>query len=272
MATSGVYKWNVYCVNESKLCTAYLSNVPTVCPNNNTHVIDMKQTVMVPGTTTVQSVYIQIEEDIKKTQGRYQARTIRADIVGSYDLATVGGITPVDFVLPFPITLMAVQFQCQDLNIGDEVTCIIDPNKSITTLTAESKSGTNTLTIDPSVCLAMETTINETVTSRLIGLGASIYDTDTKTRTNLDLIRSVNSTTGVITLDKNITSNIAAGKILQVNRYMVRDFYINNGGTHSLGYSKLGGSYIPTDTIGTIYYKNNGYSTKTFTLTIEFYY
>jgi len=271
MAAQGVYQWNVYCNDEAKLVSCYSKNVPTTCPNNNAHVIDTKQTVMVPDTNP-SSTQILIEEAGKKTQGRYQSRTIRMDIPGTDDIKVTGNTTVVDFVLPFPITLMAVQFHCRPDNVGDQVNCVLDRNRTIGALTADCKTGDTKINISPAGIASMSTTVGGVAATLLDGLCIQYYDQDTKTTVDLGTIKTVNLSTGEITIDTELPQNLVAGKYIQINRYMVKDYYIYNENIHSLGYCKLGGSYVPTGIKGSILYKNNSYVPKSFSLMIEFYY
>ena len=271
MAAQGVYEWKVYCNDEAKLVSCYSKNVPTVCPNNNSHTIDAKQTVIVPDTSS-QQIQVQIEENTKKTQGRYQSRTIRMDIIGSGDIKVTGETTIVDFVLPFPITLMAVQFHCRPDNIGDQINCVLDRGRTIGALTSDYKVGESKIYINPAGIASMRTTVGGVSATLLDGLGIQYYDQDTKQNIELGTIKTVDLTTGAITIDTPLTQDLLSGKYIQVTRYMVKDYYIYNESIHSLGYCKLGGSYVPAGIKGSIIYKNNSYIPKSFSLMIEFYY
>lgn len=271
MSAQSVYEWKVYCNDEAKFVNCYAKNVPSTCPNNNTHVVDTKQTVMVPDTSS-SITQIQIEEVTKKTQGRYQSRTIRMDIPGSGDIKVVGATTAVDFVLPFPITLMAVQFHCRPDNVGDQVNCVLDRNRTIGALTGDFKTGDTKININPAGISSMGTTVNGSAATVLDGLGVYYYDQDTKETIELGTIKTVDLSTGDITLDTPLAQGLTSGKYIQVMRYMVKDYYIYNESIHSLGYCKLGGSYVPAGIKGSILYKNNSYIPKSFSLMIEFYY
>jgi hypothetical protein len=271
MAAQGVYEWKVYCEGESKFINCYSKNVPLSCPNNNTHVIDNKQTALIPDSSSP-TVQIQIEDAAKRTQGRYQSRTIRMDIPGTGDIKDFGNITIVDFELPFPITLMAVQFHCRPDNIGDVLSCVLDRNRTIGSLTSDCKLGDTKIYIPAANIASTATTVNNVAASTIDGLGVQYYDADTKTTIDLGTIKSTDLATGALTLDKPLTQDLSSGKFIQINRYMVKDYYLHSDSIQSLGYSKLGGSYIPTGIKGSIVYKNNSYIPKSFSLMIEFYY
>jgi hypothetical protein len=266
MAASNVFQWTVKCTDEDQTFTCYSPTVPLKCPNNIAHTIDMSLTAIVPSSTNV-PVSVQIEDPRHKTLGRYQSKTIKMEIKGSNDVKVTGVVSSIDYAFPFPITLMCSQFHCMPYNIGDEVSCAVDRHHTISDLKLDCKIGDSIINVSPS-----------TISNALIGLTASYFNGDetdeTKQYNSLGLIVEVDEKKGNITLQYPLTSALVAGsnKLIQVTRYMVHDYSLSNAGIHNLGYSKLGGSYIPAGVTGTIYYTNNGYNDKTFSLMLEYYY
>jgi hypothetical protein len=228
-------KWKLNCQSHGDVYT-WSENEPTVCPRNNSDVINSDLTIQVD--STLQNKIIILEESIQ-TQGYFAACTKKMDILAQTN-------NRFDFSWDYPINVLSIKFVVDDPLLGDKFSLSVGPETIVTTLV--SING-NVLTVD-------------NVEYLKIGFILTIG-------TDVSVIVSVFGKTVTI---KDTPRSYNFGEPIKITRYVIPEFDLLKKWSYNIGSGKIGGSYVPANTIIRIDYINNDLQLKTFVTDVEYLY
>jgi hypothetical protein len=282
MAT--IYKYRVYCQTDSTYEYVWNETEPTKCPENTSHTIDSTITTIVE--ERVQDVVTVKEEDVP-TGGRFKCETIKVSASGG----TTGHCY---FFRERPITALLLRFSTADEHKGDIVkmytgedsvagviTSSAIANSSINTWVAQSYVVGDKVKYTPTnplfgeriyTCIAdadssklptnvsywkrgYELSCSSTVAPNSDGLHLKLFNGVNKD--NLGQVLSVDKVSNKVYTQYAPTNSFNAGTYVLIQAQNVEDYEIGEGQVHKIGEGKIGGSYVPADTVVHIMYVNN---------------
>jgi len=200
---------------------------------------------------------VEIMEENIKTGGHYQAQGVKIEIPqGS------GIITNKDVSFPHPVSIMAAEWNNKPEIDGDEISFVVGPDTIVGSLTATAASGQETFNVSSTVTDNVE-----------IGYFLKLYNG----------INGQHEWGRIITIDKEAntvqiqyppTQDFLASTptYVQMEVHLLSSCYLSGEGRVQLGEAKIGGSYLPANTIIRTKYKNNGGQKKNLVFMIEYLY
>lgn len=248
---TSVTKYKIYCNTENCFVEGYGTSVPTACYNNRSHDVNVNS-VQALETINSSNVIVQEEMGPYKTQGYFAATPFTF---------TAAPNTSTKYItqFPYPINMMTCQLQVSPDMVGDAITFEIANNTSIGTIADPASNG------------ATSVVVNTTALAHLF-LGAIIYITDGTNTSNGGRVTGMNTSTATITFETALSNSYNAGSVVQFTRRYVDNYSINVSGIHQIGYSKIGGSYVPTGVNGCATYLNTSNTPKKVTFILDHLY
>ena len=246
-----ITKYKIYCLTEDCWKYKWDTTPITKCPDDTTHTVN-PESVLIDDTITNNTVIVSSEPDIYKTGGHYRTTT-------THFMTNPNSITTHEKSFPYPISLSCVQIHASVDNIGDIVDCCAPPPTVVGVLTTAATINSTILHV------------SSTVTGN-VALGYHITLTDGTNTDECGAIIEIDTNNGTITIENPLTHDYAQNTFVKMAIYFIKDYYINAAGFHKFAYNKIGSSYLPANTVGRIYYKNNSENQKMFCLMTEFFY
>lgn len=252
--TTTLYKYTFVCSTESAEKNVWRTEnepIPSKCPDDTSHTID---TVSMRITEVVKKDLVKIEEEIVPTGGHFKCRTLSIDLAPNET-------KEVDRVYPFNISAMAIEFNTDSDNFGDNIELIVRPNTTIGIITNNVNIGNNTISVDSNVIKYIK-----------IGYKINLHNgTETE---DLGYVTGIDKDNLTITTEKQSTKEFlsATPTYVRMNIYVIEDYIIGKAGRWEMGSSKIGGSFIPAGTIVRVIYYNNSGISKNFTSQLEYLY
>lgn len=199
--------------------------------------------------TEIEYVKIKEEEYVDKTNGHFQSQVIDVKI-------TDHGVSYVDKVFPFNISLLSAEWLVDSSNIGDIAEFHLAPDTVIGVLTSDCVSGTSIFNV------------NDTVINNLdVGYYVKINNED------LGMVVSKDIENLTITTEKQSTINYSANDYILMTIKVVPYWKFTAAGRSTVGQNKIGASFIPANTILRLVYNNkNTIKNKLFGITIDYIY
>jgi hypothetical protein len=249
--------YNVYCNDEQAWLSTTSTDpttVPTLCPNDDTHTIDSRKTVLI---RDVPSVFIN-SKSYESTQGYYMMRGGRLQIDAASNATTT-------FDMPFatPVCLYGFNAQVTSSNTGDRFELVMNPDTIIGVLVADAAVGSTEFFVSNTVAQYMKP-----------GFSMSLMDPGTGAKTTVGDVVTVNMYTDDITVGTNsaTTSAFPAGTYVLLTLYVARDIYMPSTTTTSIGYGTMAGKPVPMGTLARILYHNDTGGEKAFHWMLEYTY
>jgi len=276
MAT--IYKFRVWCNTEQKFVEGWLEQTPTVCFNNCDHSIDTDKTSIIESKedNTV-SAFIK-EEDIP-TGGHFQCTTQHIQIPNTI------GWHETTKSWPYPISMLAAQYIVSEANFGDEIEFSVGPKTVIGLIAKDIYAGENQIYVSSTVIqnafvgcwICMCDGVNQFDFGRVLAI-----DEDSQTLTMENAAEGQAQGSSSSSSSSPQTSSSSSGgqplfyastpTYVRMTVKMAFDFTLGAPGRYILGDSKIGGSYIPKDTIMLFRYYNKEAEAKVFDVIIEYLY
>jgi hypothetical protein len=244
-------RYNVFCSTENSLVTSdYRSTPPTVCPNNNTHVLLNTFTPVI--TATIPSSTTQVYQGGSTTQGYFQTSGKTVNIP-----AAVGQTITVT-TFPYPIAPNYVVFLPTPNNAGDTVSIRTLP-VTLGVLTAQANAGTRLvdMTIVPQV---------------IFELGFLLQLTNGATTEIPGQIIAFDTTTNEATLSGPLVNTYPVGSTVSVSAIRVNNMPLVNTNNIEVGSNRITSRDVPANTSFQIIYTNNNGLSKTFSWYSEYMY
>lgn len=197
-----------------------------------------------------------IQEEAIKTGGHFQARGIAVDIpaiVGWYDFP--------DLSWPFPVSVLSADAFAKSENNKDTIEFLVAPDTIVGAVIADVTTSDTILNVQQSVIDNMQ-----------LGYWVGLYDginTDSCGRClNID---SINSQITVETAPTNAYAAVSPTYVRMTNK-MACEIELTEGHRMVLGESKIGGSYLPANTVMRLRYNNRDGVAKRFAFVLEYLY
>lgn len=293
-----VYRYRVYCETDEKYEYIWGTTEPTTCPTNTAHPITQSFTNIVE---KISSEEVSIKEETIPTGGNFQTTTMTID--ASANTTTIG-----QWWFPIPISTLAVAMVTSATHQGDMVSLTIGEDTTIGAITNFTTSATTWISQDytqgdivlytPSgpygervyTCIK-NTTSSQAPTDRnywVHGTEISVSTTviqNTKLGYYLKLfdglqafdcgkVLFIDTLNSKVYVENDITLSFSPASPTYVLQtvYMFKDADLGEPWLHDIGRSKIGGSYIPANTVVTVHYKNNSNFSKKVVGRVEYLY
>lgn len=238
-----VIKYSVFCTTESEWVeSGYLEEVPTTCPNNNTHSISTLTAV-----DEISTSDIVIHDDVSGTNGNWRVDSFSFDIG-----AGVGTVGTYQISYPYNVRIYNLVAMFNPSNVGDtiEVTAVDDidlgaaaGNPALGVTTALVGTGVSVIPCDPLVVAKTQ-------------VGYQVKLKDGGTEESLGECISVDAGAGTITVENATTTSFSAGSKVLLTVVRFQEFLIVNEQNLVFGDGKIGGSLLKAGQVGTIKYTN----------------
>lgn len=240
-----VFKYRIYCNTENTWVEGYGTTEPDKCYNNTEHEIN-PLSVQVVETIEQNTVKIAEESGPNRTQGYYAATPFTFT-------AAPNTTTVFNGSFPYAIAMLTCQLQVSPDMVGDNITFEIAKDTTVGYITADAAINDTTVSVNPTVIqhapIGHGFKIGTSSCGRVLGVGS-----------------------GTITFETPLTAAYSAISACKVTKSLVNSYDMNVSGIHQIGFSKIGGSYIPGGIIGTCTYVNNSSTTKKITYIVEHMY
>lgn len=256
MSVSQVKLWRCWCDTESAFVQVWSPDVPTTCPNNNTHTIDQNKTVVIE---SISKNEVQIQEELVSTQGIYRYQGHKYTIPAG---TNPGETTIINLEWDYPITLLNGHFDASLDQIGDVIDGWVVPNTPIGYVTGNVNVGDTVIPVSATVLQYMyigyTVLIDDGVNSVELGecIGKDIIN---------NTITVQNATTAAFSPP---SPNPAYVKIIVK---VVDQNYVAANDRYEFAKKKVGGKTIQNCKFQ-INYKNNSGTQKDFSFGLEFMY
>lgn len=251
---SSLYKYSFTCTTELTEKSVWREEddaAPSKCPDDTSHTID---TNSIRITKILKDNMIKIQEEGTPTGGNFRAISESIDIAANETKI-------VDKTYPYNISALAIEFNSDTENIGDNIELLIGPDKTIGTITSNVNINDNVINVDQTVI-------------DYINIGYKVNLFDGVNTENLGYVISIDKDNKTITTTDSSTQDFSTSPVtyVRINVYVIEDFKIGKNGRWTIGESKIGGSFVPKNTIIRIIYYNNTASAKNFTAQLEYLY
>jgi len=248
--SSIIYKWRVYCNDGHGIQYTWNPSCPITCPLNVNHSIDNNLTAAIE---KVDSKMVTIKEEHGETGGNFKTE--------SKVLITAPNSTSnMDVTWNYPISVLEAYFVPTAENLDDELEILVAPNTTIGVISQNVSAGSTSCVVSASV-------INH------LYAGYRIHITNGITMDNLGRCLSINKDTNTIMFEYAAVNNYNAGSYFQMTVPLVEKYIIGpHGVRYIIGEGKIGGSFVPANTIARLVYINKSNATKKFYSYIEYLY
>ncbi len=198
------------------------------------------------------------EEDsdpAKQTGGHFLAYGI------THNVPAAVGFSQLDFSFPFPVALMAFEFIPSVSLEGDFFTVKVAPGTTVGAITQAVNSGDTVINVDSTAINALK-------------VGYEFGITDGSNSENPGKVIAVDKENSTVTLSAGVVNNylVSSPTTVAMTVMLVENFRLHGTTTVEVGYSKIGGSFIPANTIIRLEYQNTTSSPKTFSGFLELLY
>ena len=296
MAT--IYKYRLQCTTDNIYEYIWGTTPPTLCPTNSTHTIDTNSIAIVD---QVNSNLVTIKEESVKTGGNFGCATIKIEAIKN--TTSFSSIS-----WPHAISGLQINLISGSENSGDIVNGYVGKDTIIGYITnvvtpAGGWTGQNYTTWDkvtfthpifgPRVytCI-LDTVSNENPTNTLYwmhGLAISVSSTviahtmlgyylkldDLTNQDECNRVVNIDAQNNMVYVETNPTNSYSPASPTYIRQtvYTIKNYEFGIAGAHSIGGSKIGGSYIPKDVPIGMSYQNKSLDTdKTMVGIIEYLY
>jgi hypothetical protein len=251
---SVIYLWRIHCIDENEDKVTWAVPKPTTCPNCSSSNITHEVIVNSKPIESLESSAITVSDTSK---GYYQVGSIKMEVPSG----TAGDITNIDITFPMETIIWTSSTHASANMVGDSICVVIDPDKSIGSLTDDLLIGQTKLYVNSTVLDTVKVGFDITVDN-----GTSKED--------LGRVLDINTTESTIMVESGPTVNFyQTNTTILLNLCMIRDFVFDQFSNKiQFGDKGLRGKIVPADTIVRVKYKNNGTDAKTWYWKIEYFY
>lgn len=243
-----VHQYRVYCNDEASYVFTWGTTEPTTCPNNNTHSINSSSTTII---NTVSTSTVRAEEN---SNGYFET----THVVMNIPMGTPGDVTEHDVTWPMDITLWKTLVTPTSDMIGDVVTVVASPETTVGIISSPVSIGDTTFSVNP------------TVTDNMYrGFLVTLYD-----GVNKDVLgrcTAIDKIGGTITVTTPTTYAFAAGTMVKISVYVLKDIHITDTTTIDIGAKGFKGKTVTAGMILRVYYTNNTGTAKILKWRSEYY-
>ena len=295
------YQYRIYCVTDGKFEYSILPSTystPTICPTNTAHTINSDETVILK---TIKDDMVTIKEENIPTGGNFGCRTVTVNAVKNTTSTKI-------FWFPYPVSALNIDFVTGAEHNGDHFDLTIGENTITGALAgnvnpASAWSAQNYVVGDtvtythPTFGSRVYTCMVNTVSNEIptdttywkhgfeISVSQTVIDNgyrgyhyalyDGVNRDELGCCVDIDTINNKLYMEISSTNSFSAASPTYVQQtvFFLKAFALGKAWEYDIGASKIGGSYIPADTLIKILYTNNSTLTdKTFIGRVEYLY
>lgn len=245
-----VYHWKIYCITESSWVKTYSEDknfIPSTCPNNAEHEINIHSPSLVEKTGEV--TVVRVLQDEGATQGMFKRKGYKRAIPS-------GQTVDFDHIWKIGISVLEVGYFATSANVGDEINLTVSPNTPLGSLQLQADQGTSILIISSPILPQM-------------GKGFYIKLAD---GTILGTVLSVDTTNQTITLCSNLNETLIIGTLLFFEVVMIENEYIHLPQLVKINRASISSTPLKANTIARLQYINNSDTNKEFVYYINYTY
>lgn len=244
---SKVYtQYIVPCVDEGiGILTGFMETVPTVCPNNNTHVIEESG---IRETSKISEKIVTINQNNITCNNYFRTDFYSVPVAAN-------SVTIKDVTYPYNINVYLATYIPTLANIGDTLDVVAVPDTTCGLLGTEIIVGATSLHLSPAYTI--------------VNPGFALSITDNVNTNDLGEVISYNSTTNIITFSKPTTHNFAIGSPVKITIYRIKNCKFVADKKVTLGRTKMESSGLPANKKMRFIYTNNSETDKTFNFLLE---
>jgi hypothetical protein len=289
------YKYKVRCITENTDKYWVLSEnepAPSACPTNTSHTVSSVVTI----DDTISDNIVQIKEESIATGGNFGTTTLGFNIAHNSTRSEV-------LEWPCPITALAIEFISEEIHRGDIINMTVGEDTLIGAIGApvspasawisQNYTAGQVVTYNTMVYTCILTTISNevptnttywtpgygiTVTSTVVNItmiGYYIKLDDLTQSDDVGRVLSINKNISKIYVEKNPTNTYSPLSPTYVRQTVkpIVNFEIGAPWLYTVGASKIGGSYVPSNVKITVHYENKSLTTdKRFVGALEYLY
>lgn len=251
---SEVTKYKVFCNDENDYIETWSTKVPTSCPNNYRHTLDLTKTVKLEVKIEGGVQLVKMLEENIPTNGNYRYETFKFSIPSNTS-------SNCDITFPYPVNVLGVSTVTGETNRGDVINALIIPKEpSLGSLLSNLNIGDSNL----SGC---------TSTINYMNPGYILTLSDGNNTECLGEVLKVNPYTNTLTTQYAASNAYSSNATVQRNIYYVKNLHITEPREYSVGSKKIGASYVPEGyTIRTVYKNNSQTDAKDVVIHFEYLY
>ena len=229
-----LFKWRIRCNTDDKFEFIWSEEMPTSCPINKNHNINNSLTCIID---KIEPNIVKIKEDSIVTGGNFRCET---KIINS-DINTTS-IT--NFSYKYPISVYAVYFVSTIDHEGDIIETNIAPDIPVGLIT--KNVNTNDTILD----------VSQTVIDNIM-IGYDVKITNQINTDDLGKVIAIDKIKKQITTENFTSHNFTVNSsVILLTVKIVENYEIGPPTQHVIGDSKIGGMYVPADTIIQVKYQN----------------
>ncbi len=248
-------KYSLWCNTEAVLVWThgFSEDPPTVCPNNNTHIIDTNS-ITPQESHTIDSVFVDVD---KSGTGGHQMSynyAIHIPAVAAGTKQRLSFNAP-----PFTVRASAITINPHEENINDFIDIITAPDTTI---------GTVTMAVDVNDTIIE---VSGTVISN-IDVGYLVQVKNGALEEELGFVLAVDVENSTITVQNAATSTWDAGSFIQMSVVRVFNYKIRNNHPYVSGKKSHGSSLIPANLMTVIDYTSHDGLEKDICINSEIWY
>lgn len=252
-----VYKYRLYCNDESTWKYVWSETSPTTCPTNTSHDINLESITDIEklASNQVKLNPIDIPNDYRNVGGYYRLKTHSIEVAPNTTSTST-------FSFPYPIAVIGGYLSVPDNYEDDCFTLGCGYDTTLGIITQDIVSGATSIVATPTSLQYMR-------------IGGYLRLTDGVNTTEYIEISDINKETNVVTLLSSIPYDYEATSPTYIqNAVIFADKVVfGAGGMYRMGSNSFGATYVPENTVFRITYTNNSsIDTKKPKLFYDYYY
>ena len=244
-------KYRLFCNSENCFVETWKRAKPDLCPNNNRHIIDNSQTILLEQKfielEKIQHVYIS-SKAIYQTNDFYMTEGIYFDIPAGVGTSTF------NYFIPVKSCVYGFKLAVTSNHVGDECSAIFNPETIVGGVTRPISIGDTTINV------------SETVTQYVVPGFSIVIDGEEH------YVTDTNITAGTLTVRETFTAHHNPGTYVRINPYIIKTYQMALVGMQDIGYGKMGGKMMIAGDCIRILYKNNNGVAKRLSVNMEYTY
>ncbi len=248
--TSTIYRWRVFCEAGHGIQYTWNPTKPITCPLTAGHAIDQNATVSIE---KIDPNIVTIKEENGETGGNFKTES-------KVLITQPNSVSTMDVTWTYPISVLEAYFVPTIDNLDDELEILVAPNTTVGVIVQNASSG------------AVSCVVSPTVISYLFA-GYRMHITNGVTIDNLGRCLSINKDTSTVEFENALANNYSIGSYVQMTIPLVEKYVIGPPNVrYVIGEGKIGGSFVPANTIARLVYTNKTNTVKKFYSYIEYLY
>jgi hypothetical protein len=244
-----LYQYRLHCNSEDALVYTWDTQPPIVCPNNNSHQIDIASISIIDTVATNNISIIQTTGDI---QENYCCESKKITIPANTTMSNV-------YTWPINIAILTVNWTSEEIHRGDIIDGYIAKNTTIGVNTSPVSQGDTVIHVSPTVI-------------EYINRGYIVNITDGISSINLGQCININKSASTITCEIPAITNMNPWSYIRMTIHNIRSMIIDVPGKYVLATKHLQASSLPKTTEVEVVYTNNSNIEKSFIFFMEFMY